>query len=106
MSLIKRLFSDTAPISVPPAPGIPLYVNECDKKQNVFATYGQYELLKATYAKYDPTRYIISIPCALGPDDALADLTSIISMDQLGCRVPSYRSEDSRNGCFSGWETV
>lgn len=42
---------------VPPAPGIPLYINECDKKQNVFETYVEYESLKATYDKYDPTRF-------------------------------------------------
>ncbi|KAF5361187.1 hypothetical protein D9758_009049 [Tetrapyrgos nigripes] len=36
---------------------LPLYINECDKKQSVFETYGQYEFLKQTYAKYDPTRF-------------------------------------------------
>jgi len=42
--------------SVPPSPGIPLYVNECDKDQKVFATYGGYDFLKKTYKKYDPTK--------------------------------------------------
>ncbi|KAJ7590537.1 FAD-binding domain-containing protein [Mycena floridula] len=42
---------------VPPAPGLPIYINECDAKQNVFETYGQYQFLKNTYAKYDPTRF-------------------------------------------------
>ncbi|KAF8649064.1 hypothetical protein AX16_006037 [Volvariella volvacea WC 439] len=40
-----------------PSPGLPLYVNECDASQNVFATYGQYEFLKKTYKKYDPKRF-------------------------------------------------
>lgn len=40
----------------PPSPGLPLYINECDETQDVFATYGQYEWLKQTYLKYDPTR--------------------------------------------------
>ncbi|KAF5313646.1 hypothetical protein D9611_010183 [Ephemerocybe angulata] len=40
-----------------PTPGIPLYVNECDREQNVFSTYGGYEFLKRTYRKYDPTRF-------------------------------------------------
>ncbi|KAJ2931944.1 hypothetical protein H1R20_g5134, partial [Candolleomyces eurysporus] len=35
--------------------GLPLYMNECDSEQNVFATYGQYEFLKNVYKKYDPT---------------------------------------------------
>ncbi|TFK32382.1 FAD-binding domain-containing protein [Crucibulum laeve] len=42
---------------VPPSPGIPLFLNECDKKQNVFQTYGAYSELKQTYNKYDPTRF-------------------------------------------------
>ncbi|KAF8879245.1 hypothetical protein BD779DRAFT_1158075 [Infundibulicybe gibba] len=42
---------------VPRSPGIPLYVNECDRKQNVFETYGGYEFLKRTYQKYDPSRF-------------------------------------------------
>jgi len=41
----------------PPSPGLPLYINECDTSQNVFSTYGGYEFLKRTYAKYDPTRF-------------------------------------------------
>jgi len=42
---------------IPPSPGKPLFMNECDEKQNVFATYGDYQQLKQTYAKYDPTRF-------------------------------------------------
>nr|GAT56712.1 FAD-binding domain-containing protein [Mycena chlorophos] len=42
---------------VPPSPDVPLYVNECDAKQNVFATYAEYDFLKATYARYDPGRF-------------------------------------------------
>ncbi|KAF7316080.1 FAD-binding protein [Mycena indigotica] len=42
---------------VPPSPGLPLYVNECDAGQKVFESYGGYELLKATYRKYDPERF-------------------------------------------------
>ncbi|THU91694.1 FAD-binding domain-containing protein [Dendrothele bispora CBS 962.96] len=44
---------------LPTSPGIPLYVNECDSEQEVFATYGGFEFLKSTYAKYDPTRFNI-----------------------------------------------
>ncbi|KAK7043921.1 hypothetical protein VNI00_008087 [Paramarasmius palmivorus] len=42
---------------IKPAPGIPLFLNECDANQNIFATYGQYEFLKQTYTKYDPERF-------------------------------------------------
>jgi hypothetical protein len=35
---------------------MPLYVNECDREQNVFETYAGYKELKKTYEKYDPTR--------------------------------------------------
>ncbi|KAF7297505.1 FAD-binding domain-containing protein [Mycena indigotica] len=42
---------------VPPSPGLPLFINECDKGQNVYKTYGEFELLKSTYKKYDPTRF-------------------------------------------------
>ncbi|KAJ6615152.1 hypothetical protein B0H10DRAFT_2042344 [Mycena sp. CBHHK59/15] len=42
---------------IPPSPGLPLYLGESDLHQEVFASYGDYELLKKTYAKYDPTRF-------------------------------------------------
>ncbi|KAF8574997.1 FAD-binding domain-containing protein [Ramaria rubella] len=42
---------------IPRSPAKPLFMNECDAKQNVFETYGDYEVLKQTYAKYDPTRF-------------------------------------------------
>ncbi|KAI3621693.1 fad binding domain-containing protein [Moniliophthora roreri] len=42
---------------IKPTPGLPLFLNECDAHQNIFATYGQYEFLKQTYAKYDPERF-------------------------------------------------
>ncbi|KAJ7672612.1 FAD-binding domain-containing protein [Mycena polygramma] len=42
---------------IPPSPGLPLYLNECDSHQRVFQSYGDYELLKQIYAKYDPTRF-------------------------------------------------
>ncbi|KAJ7456002.1 hypothetical protein B0H11DRAFT_2176138 [Mycena galericulata] len=42
---------------IKPVPGIPLFMNEHDATQNIFATYGQYEFLKKTYIKYDPTRF-------------------------------------------------
>nr|AGK29874.1 FAD-binding protein [Volvariella volvacea] len=42
---------------IPRSPGLPLYINECDASQDVFSTYGQYEFLKQTYKKYDPTRF-------------------------------------------------
>ncbi|KAJ7685680.1 FAD-binding domain-containing protein [Mycena polygramma] len=38
---------------------LPLYINECDASQSVFATYPGYATLKQTYAKYDPTRFNI-----------------------------------------------
>ncbi|KAJ7659191.1 FAD-binding domain-containing protein [Mycena polygramma] len=41
----------------PPSPGLPLYVNECDASQDVFATYPDFATLKKTYAKYDPLRF-------------------------------------------------
>ncbi|TFK65916.1 FAD-binding domain-containing protein [Pluteus cervinus] len=42
---------------MPRSPGLPLYINECDSKQNAFSTYGGYDFLKRTYKKYDPTRF-------------------------------------------------
>ncbi|KAJ6628567.1 FAD-binding domain-containing protein [Mycena sp. CBHHK59/15] len=44
---------------IPPSPGLPLYVNECDASQNIFATYPNFSALKNTYAKYDPLRFNI-----------------------------------------------
>lgn len=41
---------------IPRNSGLPLYMNECDASQNVFATYGDLQFLRDTYAKYDPTR--------------------------------------------------
>ncbi|KAL0565081.1 hypothetical protein V5O48_016952 [Marasmius crinis-equi] len=43
---------------LPGTPGLPLYINECDKHQNVFETYGDYDHLRRTYSKYDPTQYV------------------------------------------------
>ncbi|KAF9261637.1 FAD-binding domain-containing protein [Marasmius fiardii PR-910] len=51
-----ELLNDARMRCLPPTPGLPLYVNECDKEQEVFKTYNQYEFLKRTYLKYDPTR--------------------------------------------------
>ncbi|KAF8209356.1 hypothetical protein K438DRAFT_1960352 [Mycena galopus ATCC 62051] len=43
---------------VPPAAnGFHQDLNECEEHQKVFETYGDYELLKQIYAKYDPTRF-------------------------------------------------
>ncbi|KAF7297479.1 FAD-binding domain-containing protein [Mycena indigotica] len=42
---------------VPRSPGLPLFMNECDQGQNVYETYGNFDALKATYKKYDPTRF-------------------------------------------------
>ncbi|KAF8217023.1 FAD-binding domain-containing protein [Mycena galopus ATCC 62051] len=42
---------------VPPSPGKPLYINESDEIQDSFVTYGDYELLKTVYKKYDPTGF-------------------------------------------------
>ncbi|KAF9481751.1 FAD-binding domain-containing protein [Pholiota conissans] len=50
----NKLFS-----RIPRSAGFPLYINECDAGQNVFATYGKFNELKTTYAKYDPTRFNI-----------------------------------------------
>ncbi|KAI3605667.1 fad binding domain protein, partial [Moniliophthora roreri] len=36
---------------------LPLFLNECDANQNIFASYGQYDFLKKTYKKYDPERF-------------------------------------------------
>jgi hypothetical protein len=43
--------------NAPRTPGLPLYIAESDKSQQVFQTYGGYEFLKTTYQKYDPTRF-------------------------------------------------
>ncbi|KAH6901569.1 hypothetical protein BKA70DRAFT_1196861 [Coprinopsis sp. MPI-PUGE-AT-0042] len=43
--------------SIPASPGLPLYINESDESQQIFATYGGYNFLKQTYRKYDPTRF-------------------------------------------------
>ncbi|KAJ7765673.1 FAD-binding domain-containing protein [Mycena metata] len=45
---------------VPPSPGLPLYVNECDAGQKVFESYGDFELLKKIYAKYDPPGFNVA----------------------------------------------
>ncbi|KAJ7765664.1 hypothetical protein B0H16DRAFT_1794651 [Mycena metata] len=45
---------------VPPSPGLPLYINECDAGQKVFESYGDFELLKTIYAKYDPTGFNVA----------------------------------------------
>ncbi|KAF5387250.1 hypothetical protein D9757_006853 [Collybiopsis confluens] len=44
---------------IPNTPGLPLLLNQIDATQNAFKTYGGYEFLKRTYAKYDPTRFNI-----------------------------------------------
>ncbi|KAK0521261.1 hypothetical protein OC842_006841 [Tilletia horrida] len=49
----------------PPAPGLPLFANECDREQDVFRTYGGYDELRRTYAKYDPVR--LSVRRQSGP---------------------------------------
>jgi len=60
LTLISNLLQEARQIlfeSMPRSPGLPLYINECDAKQNVFATYGRFNELRTTYAKYDPTRF-------------------------------------------------
>ncbi|KAF9075479.1 hypothetical protein BDP27DRAFT_1212193 [Rhodocollybia butyracea] len=42
---------------VPNTPGFPLFISEIDATQNAYATYGDFEFVKKTYAKYDPTRF-------------------------------------------------
>ncbi|KAJ7706613.1 FAD-binding domain-containing protein [Mycena metata] len=56
----KLLLSQT-----PPSPGLPLYVNECDASQDVFATYPDFAALQETYAKYDPLRF--NVEHTVGP---------------------------------------
>ncbi|KAJ7652381.1 FAD-binding domain-containing protein, partial [Mycena polygramma] len=41
----------------PRSPGLPMYVNECDKSQHVLETYPSFTALQTTYAKYDPLRF-------------------------------------------------
>ncbi|KAJ7041895.1 FAD-binding domain-containing protein [Mycena alexandri] len=45
---------------IPPSPGLPLYLNECDAGQKVFQSYSDFELLKTIYAKYDPTGFNVA----------------------------------------------
>ncbi|KAJ3998422.1 hypothetical protein F5050DRAFT_1567251 [Lentinula boryana] len=45
--------------NAPRTPGLPLFLSEADAKQQVFASYGEYEFLKQVYAKYDPTSFNI-----------------------------------------------
>ncbi|KAJ7073927.1 FAD-binding domain-containing protein [Mycena amicta] len=52
-------------VQFPENKGLPLYINECDAAQHVFATYPAFETLKSTYAKYDPTRF--NVRNTLGP---------------------------------------
>ncbi|KAJ7070205.1 hypothetical protein C8F01DRAFT_1246337 [Mycena amicta] len=52
-------------VQFPENNGLPLYINECDAAQHVFATYPAFETLKSTYAKYDPTRF--NVRNTLGP---------------------------------------
>ncbi|KAJ7616044.1 FAD-binding domain-containing protein [Roridomyces roridus] len=44
----------------PPSPGLPLYMNECHESQEVLASYPNYALLQAAYAKYDPTGFNVA----------------------------------------------
>ncbi|KAF7327194.1 FAD-binding protein [Mycena kentingensis (nom. inval.)] len=44
-------------LQYPENKGLPLYINECDASQAVYASYPSFSKLKATYAKYDPTRF-------------------------------------------------
>ncbi|KAK7062716.1 hypothetical protein VNI00_000204 [Paramarasmius palmivorus] len=37
----------------PPCPGVPLFLNECDKKQKVFETYKGFEVLRSVRERYD-----------------------------------------------------
>ncbi|KAJ7614519.1 FAD-binding domain-containing protein [Roridomyces roridus] len=41
----------------PPSHGLPLFISESNASQDVFETYADLPFLKATYAKYDPTRF-------------------------------------------------
>ncbi|KAJ7756946.1 FAD-binding domain-containing protein [Mycena metata] len=53
----------------PPSAGLPLYLNECDRGQKVFQSYGEGQglrQLQETYAKYDPTRF--NVEHSQGPE--------------------------------------
>ncbi|EPQ28485.1 uncharacterized protein PFL1_03788 [Pseudozyma flocculosa PF-1] len=39
------------------ARGLPLFLNEADKSQDTFATYGAFDEMRRTYARWDPTRF-------------------------------------------------
>ncbi|KAJ7211616.1 FAD-binding domain-containing protein [Mycena pura] len=41
----------------PQSAGLPLYINECDASQNVYATYPAFATLQSTYHTYDPLRF-------------------------------------------------
>ncbi|KAJ4481090.1 FAD-binding domain-containing protein [Lentinula aciculospora] len=45
--------------NTPRTSGLPLFANEADAKQQVLASYGEYNFLKQVYAKYDPGRFNI-----------------------------------------------
>jgi len=53
LAAARQKFFNEAPRTT----GLPLYVAESDKSQQVFETYGGYREMKRTYAKYDPTRF-------------------------------------------------
>ncbi|KAL4863206.1 hypothetical protein BDV12DRAFT_177774 [Aspergillus spectabilis] len=46
--------------AVPPAEGLPLFINDASHDQNPLVTYGGYEKLKAIKAKYDPDGFFSS----------------------------------------------
>jgi hypothetical protein len=70
--------------SVPRCRGLPLYVNECDKQQNVFQTYVGYEELKKTYIKYDPTRWALQFRFSVTVSQGWIDLMWNIRMARSG----------------------
>ncbi|KAJ7590538.1 FAD-binding domain-containing protein [Mycena floridula] len=60
LTAVSRKFEEARRLlfkQLPRSPGLPLFLNECDKGQNVFETYGDYGFLKKTYKKYDPDRF-------------------------------------------------
>ncbi|KAJ7055738.1 FAD-binding domain-containing protein [Mycena amicta] len=56
VNLAFRSFLST----VPPSPGLALYLNECDESQSIYPTYPNFAALETTYAKYDPLRFNVN----------------------------------------------
>ncbi|KAF5366893.1 hypothetical protein D9757_011387 [Collybiopsis confluens] len=49
----------------PVTPGLPLFLNEADANQDILQSYGEYNFLKKTFSKYDPSSF--NVKHAQGP---------------------------------------